>query len=231
MTADSHSDRPRVRHAVVRISGQRRRDRCGTACRGSFDLFTQADRSLAHSQGGLGIGLSLVRTLVELHGGRVNAYSAGRNRGSEFVLRMPLRADRAEEADLDDEALVSVGASQRPQRVLVVDDNPDIRESTGMMLTMIGHEVKSAASGHEALEAAAQFRPDAILLDIGLARSERLRSGEAIAPNDPRGRARRMIAVSGYDTPEARGRALDAGFDHHVAKPVTLFDLENLLHT
>jgi two-component system CheB/CheR fusion protein len=193
-----------------------------------FQLFTQADRSLAHSQGGLGIGLSLVRTLVELHGGRVSAYSAGRNRGSEFVLQIPLCANRHQEAELDDEALAPVGASQRPQRVLVVDDNPDIRESTGMMLTMIGHEVKSAASGHEALEAAAQFRPDAILLDIGLPDlsgyevARQLRQMAHVA-------SARIIAVSGYDTPEARGRALDAGFDHHVAKPVTLYDLENLL--
>jgi two-component system, chemotaxis family, CheB/CheR fusion protein len=194
-----------------------------------FQLFTQADRSLAHSQGGLGIGLSLVRTLVELHGGRVNAYSAGRNRGSEFVLRIPLRADRHEEGDLDDGALPAVGASQRPQRVLVVDDNPDIRESTGMMLTMIGHEVKSAASGHEALQTAAQFRPHAILLDIGLPDlsgyevARQLRQMAHVA-------SARIIAVSGYDTPEARDRALDAGFDHHVAKPVTLADLEELLH-
>ncbi len=194
-----------------------------------FQLFTQADRSLAHSQGGLGIGLSLVRTLVELHGGRVNAYSAGRNRGSEFVLGIPLRANRPAAPDLDDGALASVGASPRPQRVLVVDDNADIRESTGMMLAMIGHEVKSAASGHEALETAAQLRPDAILLDIGLPDlsgyevARQLRQMAHVA-------SARIIAVSGYDTPEARGRALDAGFDHHVAKPVTLSDLEGLLH-
>ncbi len=193
-----------------------------------FQLFTQADRSLAHSQGGLGIGLSLVRTLVELHGGRVSAYSAGRNRGSEFVVRIPLHAVHHEEADLDDTAL-PMGETGRPQRVLVVDDNPDIRESTSMMLTMIGHEVKSAASGHEALEAAAQFQPDAILLDIGLPDlsgyevTRQLRQMAHVA-------SARIIAVSGYDTPEARDRALDAGFDFHVAKPVTLSDLESLLH-
>ena len=158
----------------------------------------------------------------------MNAYSAGRNRGSEFVLRIPLRADRREETDLDDGALPAVGASPRPQRVLVVDDNPDIRESTGMMLTMIGHEVKSAALGHEALQTAAQFRPHAILLDIGLPDlsgyevARQLRQMAHVA-------SARIIAVSGYDTPEARCRALDAGFDHHVAKPVTLADLEELL--
>ncbi len=193
-----------------------------------FQLFTQADRSLAHSQGGLGIGLSLVRTLVELHGGRVGAYSGGRNRGSEFVVRIPLHAVHREEADLDDRA-PPIGAKRRPRRVLVVDDNPDIRETTSMMLTMIGHEVKSAASGHEALEAAAQFEPDAILLDIGLPDlngyevTRQLRQMTNVA-------SARIIAVSGYDTPEARDRALDAGFDFHVAKPVTLSDLESLLH-
>lgn len=194
-----------------------------------FQLFTQADRSLAHSQGGLGIGLSLVRTLVELHGGTVSAHSAGRNSGSEFVLRFPLLADARAEGHAAGTAPPQV-ASQRPQRVLVVDDNPDVRESTGMMLSMIGHEVKAAATGEEALSLAVQFQPSAILLDIGLPDlsgyevARRLRQMSDFA-------AARIIAVSGYDTPEARGRAREAGFDQHVTKPVTLTDLETLLET
>jgi two-component system CheB/CheR fusion protein len=193
-----------------------------------FELFTQADRSLAHSQGGLGIGLSLVRTLVELHGGKVSVYSAGRNRGSEFIVGIPLWVDDRAGTDREVGIAPLAGESRRPQRVLVVDDNPDIRESTSLMLTMIGHEVKAAGSGNEALAMAAGFQPSAILLDIGLPDlsgyevARQLRQISEVA-------SARIIAVSGYDTPEARGRAFEAGFDHHVTKPVTLSDLEKLL--
>jgi two-component system CheB/CheR fusion protein len=193
-----------------------------------FELFTQADRSLAHAQGGLGIGLSLVRTLVELHGGKVNAYSGGRNRGSEFVMRLPLRTERPAETARHAAAAAQQHASTCPQRVLVVDDNEDIRESTQMMLSMIGHEVKSAATGGEALAMAVKFRPNAVLLDIGLPDVSGYEVARQLRQMDQCAAAR-IIAVSGYDTPEARGRALEAGFDHHVTKPVTLSDLEKLL--
>jgi signal transduction histidine kinase len=194
-----------------------------------FDLFTQADRSLAHSQGGLGIGLSLVRTLVELHGGSIVAHSEGRDSGSEFIVRIPLvkqvevRPQRA-----TDPAAPGADARSRPQRVLVVDDNPDIRESTAMMLSLIGHETRVAESGEEALQLAIKFQPTVILLDIGLPDLSgyevvrRLRETGEFA-------ATRIIAISGYDTPEARDRAAEAGFDHHLSKPVPLQELENLL--
>ncbi len=195
-----------------------------------FELFTQADRSLAHAQGGLGIGLSLVRTLVELHGGRVNAYSEGRNRGSEFVFRIPLHNEKNAEA-LPNAGTPSLQAtSKRPQRVLVVDDNSDIRESTGLMLAMIGHDVMAAATGTEALAMAVQFQPSAILLDIGLPDLSGFEVARKLRQM-PDFAAARIIAVSGYDTVEARDRALESGCDRHVTKPVTLSDLENLLHT
>jgi two-component system CheB/CheR fusion protein len=209
-----------------------------------FDLFTQADRSLAHSQGGLGIGLSLAHTLVELHGGSIVAQSDGRGSGSEFTVRMPLSkhvqapsdqappgrapSDRAP-SDQVTAPLASDGpARSRSQRVLVVDDNPDIRESTAMMLSLIGHETRVAGSGEEALELAAKFQPTVILLDIGLPDlsgyevARRLRETGEFAVT-------RIIAVSGYDTPEVRDRAAEAGFDHHLSKPVPLEELENLL--
>jgi two-component system CheB/CheR fusion protein len=209
-----------------------------------FDLFTQADRSLAHSQGGLGIGLSLVRTLVELHGGSIVAHSAGRGSGSEFTVRMPLSkhvhapsaqvpsaqapSKEAPSEQVTDPLAPNGRARSRSQRVLVVDDNADIRESTAMMLSLIGHETRVAGSGEEALRLAAKFQPTVILLDIGLPDlsgyevARRLReSGEFSVT--------RIIAISGYDTPEVRDRAAEAGFDHHLSKPVPLQELENLL--
>jgi two-component system CheB/CheR fusion protein len=192
-----------------------------------FDLFTQADRSLAHSQGGLGIGLSLVRTLVELHGGSVAARSEGRGCGSEFIIRIPLSTNIHAPADEGGET-VAHGRSSRSQRILVVDDSTDIRESTAMMLSLEGYETQVAASGEEALQMAASFRPNVILLDIGLPDlsgyevARRLRESGDFAVT-------RIIAVSGYDTPEARDRAVEAGFDHHLSKPVPLKELEKLL--
>jgi two-component system CheB/CheR fusion protein len=194
-----------------------------------FDLFTQADRSLAHSQGGLGIGLSLVRTLVELHGGSIVARSEGRDRGSEFIVRIPLlKHVEARPAQVTDPAAPAADARSRPQRVLVVDDNADIRESTALMLSLIGHETQVAESGEEALRLAIKFQPTVILLDIGLPDLSgyevvrRLRETGEFA-------ATRIIAISGYDTPEARDRAAEAGFDRHLSKPVPLQELENLL--
>jgi two-component system CheB/CheR fusion protein len=195
-----------------------------------FELFSQADRSLAHAQGGLGIGLSLVRTLVELHGGRVNAYSGGLNSGSEFVFRIPLRNEQSAEALPKARTSSLQATSNRPQRVLVVDDNSDIRESTGLMLSMIGHDVMAAATGTEALAMAVQFQPSAILLDIGLPDLSGFEVARQLRQM-PDFAAARIIAVSGYDTDEARDRALESGCDRHVTKPVTLSDLENLLHT
>lgn len=157
-----------------------------------FDLFTQADRSLAHSQGGLGIGLSLVRTLVGLHGGSISAHTEGHGCGSEFIIRIPLSKNV--------HAPVDEGAEP----------------------------IQVAASGEEALQMAVSFRPTAILLDIGLPDLSgyevvrRLRESDDFAVT-------RIIAVSGYDTPEARDRATEAGFDHHLSKPVPLKDLEKLL--
>jgi two-component system, chemotaxis family, CheB/CheR fusion protein len=194
-----------------------------------FDLFTQADRSLAHSQGGLGIGLSLVRTLVGLHGGSISAHSEGHGCGSEFTIRIPLSKNVHVPVDEGAEPIAhDPGSPTRAQRVLVVDDSLDIRESTAMMLSLAGYETQVAASGAEALQMAVSFRPTAILLDIGLPDLSgyevvrRLRESDDFAVT-------RIIAISGYDTPEARDRATEAGFDHHLSKPVPLKDLEKLL--
>src|SRR5688572_9986084 len=136
-----------------------------------FDLFTQADRSLAHKEGGLGIGLSLVRSLVELHGGRVTAHSEGTDRGSEFTVYLPaLDPDKARAARPERAAEQShVGSCElQAARVLVVDDNPDIVESTALLLRLQGREVRTALGGAQALELLASFQPAVVLLDIGM---------------------------------------------------------------
>jgi two-component system CheB/CheR fusion protein len=194
-----------------------------------FELFTQADRSLAHSQGGLGIGLSLVQTLVNMHGGKVSAYSAGRNRGSCFEVRLPLQAP-PQEAPLSRGKPASLIMPQnlRRRRVLLVEDNQVIRETSCELLMMAGFEVIGAASGLEALEKAPAFAPHAIVLDVGLPDL----SGYDVARrlrDDPRFASTVLIALTGYDTPEARALSMAAGFDHHQCKPVNFDELATLL--
>jgi PAS domain S-box-containing protein len=192
-----------------------------------FELFAQADRSLAHSQGGLGIGLSLVRTLVEMHGGQVSMRSEGRGSGSAFEVRIPLtRAPlEGETSDASPPPLQSVA---RRRRVLVVEDNQDIRESSCELLSMAGFEVAGVSTGPEALEKAPAFAPNVVLLDVGL---------PGLSGYDVARRLREMpqfvstvlIAITGYDTPEARALSAAAGFDHHICKPVNFDELTSLL--
>jgi two-component system CheB/CheR fusion protein len=191
-----------------------------------FDLFTQADRSLAHSQGGLGIGLSLVRTLVRLHGGQVSARSDGRGLGSSFEVRLPLREapPQAFAPAPKEPAKLPEGESPRQNRLLIVDDQEDIRESSCQLLALSGFNVVGAASGLEALEKAAAFNPTAVLLDVGLPDL----SGYEVARRlreDPRFASTALIAVTGYDTPEVRALSAEAGFDHHITKPVNFDEL------
>jgi PAS domain S-box-containing protein len=192
-----------------------------------FDLFVQVDQSIARSRGGLGIGLTLVKSLVEMHGGRVRAFSDGLGKGSEFEVRLPrltgteLRARQAESSP-------AAAASFPRRRVLVVDDNVDAAISLAMLLRMLGHEVEEAHDGPSALRAAATWRPEIVLLDIGLPEMsgyEVARSLRATAE----GKALVLAAMTGYGQPEDRRRSLDAGFDQHLTKPVDLAALEELL--
>ncbi len=194
-----------------------------------FELFSQADRSLAHSEGGLGIGLSLVRTLMELHGGTVSVHSDGANCGSEFTLRFPLTTETLENSiDVDLPSVDKPTAIPMRHRILLVDDNIDITESSKALLEHDGHTVQTAGSGREALERALEFQPTVILLDLGLPDidgyevARRLRRLEQFATV-------RLIAISGYDTPEARAQSKSAGFDAHLGKPVNLFALDSFL--
>jgi signal transduction histidine kinase/CheY-like chemotaxis protein len=179
-----------------------------------FDLFTQGDRGLERSQGGLGIGLTLVKRLVEQHGGRVEARSAGAGHGAEFTVRLR----RIEAAPGGEAVAVAPGAPMVPRRVLVVEDHADAREALRTMLEVAGHEVYEAEAGVAGVDAALRVRPDVAIVDIGLpgmdgyAVARRLRA-DADWPM-------RLIALSGYGQAEDRQRSADAGFDAHIVKPV-----------
>jgi two-component system CheB/CheR fusion protein len=188
-----------------------------------FDLFVQGDRALARSQGGLGIGLTIVKRLVELHGGTVTAYSDGRGKGSEFVVRIPMTISLARG---EDAPAPPVPAGTR--NVLIVDDNVDAAECIGVMLKSSGHQVEVAYDGFGAVEAARRHKPDIILLDIGLPG----RDGYEVARilrRDSDFKNTKIIAVSGYGKEEDRIRCKQAGIDHHLTKPVERDDLEQVL--
>jgi CheY-like chemotaxis protein/anti-sigma regulatory factor (Ser/Thr protein kinase) len=190
-----------------------------------FDLFTQADRSLERRQGGLGIGLTLVQRLVEMHGGRVEAASEGPGRGSEFTIHLPRLALEAPDP-------APAPAPDRPagpgRRVLVVDDQPDSSESLALLLRLRGHEVRTASDGSSALEEFARYRPEVVFLDLGLPGM----SGYEVARRlrtMPEARDVRLVALTGYGTEADREKTRAAGFDVHLAKPVDPQAVETLL--
>ncbi len=191
-----------------------------------FEQFVQLDTGLARSDGGMGIGLTLVRTLVELHGGTVQAESPGIGQGSRFTVRLPAR--RAGARDNQREVLLGgVQKSPRPRRIVVVEDNQDSRELLVLLLESMGHEVRSAADGKAGLNLMMWELPDAALVDIGLpeldgyevARQLRKAGGHDVF----------LVAVSGYGQPADRQRAFEAGFDEHLTKPPRVERLSQLL--
>jgi signal transduction histidine kinase/CheY-like chemotaxis protein len=194
-----------------------------------FDLFIQGDRSLARSEGGLGIGLSLVHRLVELHGGSVRAHSDGIGQGSEFVVRLPaLEAPSHGETPPLKGVGPSNGVSRR--RILIVEDNIDGAESLAMLLNLIGHVVYIAYTGLEALETAKIVNPQYVLLDIGLPGM----SGYEVARHLrelPAFAATKLIAMTGYGQEEDKQNSREAGFNHHLVKPVDPEVLLGLLQT
>ena len=195
-----------------------------------FDLFTQEDRSLDRSQGGLGIGLTLVRRLVELHDGSVSASSAGVGRGSEFVVRLPAGtpATAGEGEDGGDAAPGAPGAGRRPKRVLIVDDNLDGTRVLARILRVRGHEVRVAHDGPSALEEARADPPDVVLLDIGLPGMDGYEVAGRLRELEGPDRSL-LVAVTGYGQEEDRRRSREAGFDHHLVKPVDPKSLEEFL--
>jgi PAS domain S-box-containing protein len=190
-----------------------------------FDMFAQVDTSLERSRDGLGIGLTLVQSLVELHGGAVCAHSEGIGRGSEFTVRLPLlvQGDTPVTAPLPPKP-AAVGG----RRVLVVDDNEDGAESLAMLLQFGGHQTYKARDGVEAIAAAEQLRPDAVLLDIGLPRLNGYEACSRIR-EQPWGKDLLIIALTGWGQDEDRQRSKEAGFDEHMVKPVDYDTLMELL--
>jgi PAS domain S-box-containing protein len=190
-----------------------------------FELFAQAERTLDRSQGGLGIGLTLVRHLVEIHGGSVQAFSAGLGTGSEFVVRLPAPAHLGPS---DRFAVKRNAGGASPERILVVDDNVDAAESLAKLLRLSGHEASTAYTGMAVAGAVAEHRPDVVLLDIGLPGldgyevARRLRAA-------PGGDRLLLIALTGYGQESDRQRSRAAGFDHHLVKPLDVVALELLL--
>ena len=207
-----------------------------------FGLFVQSDRTLDMAQGGLGVGLTLVKRLVELHGGTITARSAGEGAGSEFIVRLPGVSRRQAERYVPPPRRDVTGEFRAPSpvlpdgeeleparhlRILVVDDNADIRATLRDLLEMQGHRVEVAEDGPQAFERVLATRPDVAIVDIGLPGMDGFSLARALR-QDPKMRTR-LVAMTGYGQAEDRRRALDAGFEAHVVKPVELDDLLRLL--
>jgi CheY-like chemotaxis protein len=191
-----------------------------------FEMFTQGPRTTMQGRGGLGVGLALVRNLVLMHGGSVGAYSAGPGQGSEFTVRLPLAVsptatgrsvpDRKESVDIP------------PRRIIVVDDNDDQVESLAMLLSMMGHTVEHATSGPEAIEKAREFRPDLMLIDIGMPEMEGYEVARRLR-GYPETSDVFLVAQTGWGSDIDRKRSREAGFDQHLVKPLTPANLEEVL--
>jgi signal transduction histidine kinase len=192
-----------------------------------FELFIQVEQSIDRSQGGLGVGLTLVKRLVEMHGGRVCAASAGPGQGSEFTVRLP-----AIEALIPQSNILSNGQVQAHPalRVLVVEDNVDTAETMARLLQLEGHEVQLANDGPAALTAATAFQPHAVVLDLGLPGMDGYEVARRLRDRDAEPRPV-LVAVSGYGGDDARRRSRQAGFDHHLVKPADIGTLRTLLAT
>ncbi|MBN9119115.1 MAG: response regulator, partial [Planctomycetes bacterium] len=190
-----------------------------------FELFIQANRSLDRAQGGLGVGLTLVRRLVEMHGGSVEAHSEGPGRGSEFVVRLPIASDPAAGADAPAELPAFEGTAD-PLRVVVVDDNVDGVETLADLIGLLGHEVRTAHDGPAGLAAVGEFDPDLVLLDIGLPGMDGYEVARRLRGANTRAV---LVAVSGYGRDEDRAMSREAGFEQHFVKPVEYDTLRTIL--
>jgi len=190
-----------------------------------FEMFTQVDCALEQSRGGLGIGLTLVKQLVELHGGTVEAYSEGPGQGSEFVVCLPVLTTRSQPEEL----LADNPSTPAPKRrLLVVDNNRDAARSLALLLQLTGNEVHTAHDGEEAVAAASALRPQVILLDIGMPKLNGYDAARRIR-EQPWGKTVVLVAMTGWGQEEDRRRSSTAGFDHHLVKPVDLKALQSLL--
>jgi PAS domain S-box-containing protein len=217
VSREGHEAVVRVRDTGIGIAAEQRTR--------VFEMFTQVDTSLERSRDGLGIGLTLVKTLVDMHGGTVEVHSEGLGHGSEFIVRLPVAKERPTSVAVAPKADAEPVAGRR---ILIVDDNEDGAESLAMLLALDGHETRTVHDGLEALKAAEEFRPHTVLLDIGLPKlngyevCRRLRS-------EPWGKDLVLVALTGWGQVEDRQRSRDAGFDAHIVKPIDHSALRKLL--
>lgn len=191
-----------------------------------FEMFTQVNESSDMSQGGLGIGLTLVKELVEIHGGTIEPHSAGPGQGSEFVVRLPVLIERLQPMT---SRRIDMPQPATPHRVLIVDDNRDAASSLSMLLKIAGNQTSLAYDGQEALEMAEKSLPEVVLLDIGLPKL----SGYDVCRRireQPWGKNMVLVALTGWAQEEDRRQSQEAGFDHHMVKPVELADLLRVLN-
>jgi signal transduction histidine kinase/CheY-like chemotaxis protein len=219
------------------LSGQREREQAVIRVRDTgigvapdmlshiFDLFAQAEGNGA--QGGLGIGLTLVKSLVELSGGAVEAHSAGLGKGSELVVRLPLASADQLAQEVDEPAVAISDAGPRSRRAFVVDDNADAAATLAELLRIEGHEVQTFHDGHSALEAAATAAPEVVLLDLGMPGMDGIEVARQLRQM-PATATSLLIAVTGWGQPADRQRTQAAGFDHHLVKPVEADALRKL---
>jgi signal transduction histidine kinase len=189
-----------------------------------FELSVQANQLPERTEGGLGLGLTIVKRLVELHGGMVAASSGGPNRGSEFVVRLPRIPDAAGEP----KPIEAAFSSSRARHILIIEDNPDFREGLHLLLESWGHRVEEAVSGAEGLEIVYRARPEVVLVDLGLPGIDGYAIARAVR-SAAGGDAILLVAITGYGRAKDRRRAADAGFDAHLTKPVSPHDLAEVL--
>jgi CheY-like chemotaxis protein/anti-sigma regulatory factor (Ser/Thr protein kinase) len=188
-----------------------------------FDLFTQGPRSLDRAQGGLGVGLTLAHRLAQAHGGRIVAESAGSSRGCTFTVRLP-RVDPPQSVSQAPRTIVTEHFP--PRKILIIEDDADGREALRMQLLIAGHDVYEAATGSEGIETAARVKPEVVLLDIGLPGLDGYQVAQRLRAADD---CPRLIAITGYGQPQDRERAMRAGIDQHLVKPVDAAELRRLL--
>lgn len=190
-----------------------------------FEPFAQAPQTSDRGRGGLGLGLAMVKGLVELHRGKVTLSSEGLGRGTEVTVLLPLDGEAAQSAPAP---APSPALARRPRRVLIIEDNPDSADSLKEALQLYGHRVESASDGAQGLALAREFRPEVALCDIGLPGADGYQLARQFRADDALRRTY-LVAVTGYAQPEDRQRAAAAGFDAHFAKPPDLDALERLL--
>jgi signal transduction histidine kinase len=192
-----------------------------------FEVFTHVERPRAASHDGLGVGLALVKHIIELHGGTVSAYSAGPGAGSSFTVRLALAGASAGDPGLPFTPGTTAGGAPR-MRILIADDNYDAAQSLALMLGMDGHEVRTASNGLEALELADEFRPQVVLLDIGMPKLDGYETARQLRER-PWGRSVLLFALTGWGQEDDKERARQAGFDRHLVKPLEPETLSELL--